>query len=114
VSKAEARAWNDLILAYLRNRPALKRVLLLIDARRGVMDSDEQVMALLDRAAVSYQMVLTKTDALKAGELAAAEAAARNAAGAHPAAHPALAITSAQTGAGIPELRAALAALAAS
>jgi GTP-binding protein len=114
VSKTEAQAWNDLILAYLRTRPALKRVLLLIDARRGVMDADEDVMKLLDRAAVSYQLVLTKADALKPDELDAVEDAVRAAAAQHPAAHPEIAATSSDTGAGIPELRAALAALAAS
>jgi GTP-binding protein len=112
VSKAESAAWNDLILAYLRNRPALRRVLLLIDARRGVMDVDADVMKLMDSAAVSYQLVLTKADALKPGELSEAEAAVREAAAKRAAAHPEIMVTSADAGQGIAELRAALAALA--
>src|SRR5438105_8968323 len=58
-SKAEAESWQEMIFAYLRHRARLRRVLLLIDARRGVMDSDRQVMTLLDQAAVSYGLVLT-------------------------------------------------------
>src|ERR1700755_338610 len=61
-SKTEAESWQAMIFAYLRRRARLRRVLLLIDARRGVMDSDRQVMALLDQAAVSYGLVLTKAD----------------------------------------------------
>src|ERR1700749_4094301 len=67
-SKTEAEAWQGMIFAYLRGRARLRRVALLIDARRGVMDSDIQVMDLLDRAAVSYGLVLTKADELKAAE----------------------------------------------
>src|SRR5580765_2473094 len=59
VSKTEADSWQEMIFAYLRRRARLRRVLLLIDARRGVMDSDRQVMTLLDQAAVSYGLVLT-------------------------------------------------------
>ena len=114
VSKAESAAWNDLILSYLRNRPGLRRVLVLIDARRGVMDVDQEVMTLMDKAAVSYQLVLTKADTLTAPELAAVEDAVRAAAAGHAAAHPEIIATSADTGHGIPELRAALTALAAS
>src|SRR6201996_3176448 len=71
-SKEEANAWQDMIFAYLRRRARLRRVLLLIDSRRGVMDSDEQVMELLDKAAVSYGLVLTKGDELKAAQRATA------------------------------------------
>jgi GTP-binding protein len=83
-------------------------VLLLIDARRGPMPADNDAMALLDRAAVSYQLVLTKADALKTPDLANAQNSAQDAAARHPAAHPEIATTSAETGTGIPELRAAL------
>src|ERR1700749_1431480 len=80
-SKTEAEAWQEMIFSYLRRRARLRRVALLIDARRGVMDSDQQVMALLDQTAVSYGLVLTKADELKPAErtkaldAAAAEAA---------------------------------------
>src|SRR5579872_3102379 len=71
-SKTEADQWQEMIFSYLSSRARLRRVALLIDARRGVMDSDREVMALLDRTAVSYGLVLTKADELKAGERAAA------------------------------------------
>lgn len=111
-SKTEAEAWQEMIFAYLRRRSRLRRVALLIDSRRGVMDSDEQVMELLDRAAVSYGLVLTKADELKAG----AKEQARTAAGAkavrHTAALAEVQLTSALSGEGIPALRTHLAALA--
>ena len=113
VSKAEAASWNELILGYLRSRPALRRVLLLLDARRGIMDVDQQVMKLMDSAAVSYQLVLTKADTLTPAELAAAEEGVRDGARKHSAAHPETLTTSSDTGHGIAELRAALATLAA-
>jgi GTP-binding protein len=112
VAKTESAAWNDLIRAYLHTRSGLRRVLLLIDARRGVMEVDAEVMTLMDGAAVSYQLVLTKADALKPDELAASQAAVLAAAGTHTAAHPEIIVTSADTGQGIAELRAALALLA--
>ena len=71
VSKSMKESWQDLASAYLRGRPTLKRVCLLIDSRHGVKDSDHETMKNLDRAAVSYQLVLTKTDRLKAGRRAA-------------------------------------------
>jgi GTP-binding protein len=111
-SKTEADSWQEMIFAYLRHRARLRRVLLLIDARRGVMDSDQQVMALLDQAAVSYGLVLTKADELKASERAAVIAAAGQEAGKHTAALTEVQLTSALEGDGIPELRTHLAALA--
>lgn len=111
--KDRVDAWTRLVLDYLRGRPALKRVLLLIDARHGPKALDEEVMGLLDKSAVSYQVVLTKLDKLKPSEvaprLAATEAVIRK----HPAAYPVLAATSAEKGTGIPELRAEIAALVA-
>jgi GTP-binding protein len=86
-------------------------VALLIDSRRGVLDSDQQVMALLDRAAVSYALVLTKADELKAAAQAPALEAAAAQAAKHTAALVQVHLTSALTGTGIPELRAHLAAL---
>jgi GTP-binding protein len=111
-SKTEAESWQEMIFAYLRHRARLRRVLLLVDARRGVMDSDQQVMALLDQAAVSYGVVLTKVDELKASERATVIAAAGQEAAKHTAALAEVQMTSALEGDGIPELRSHLAALA--
>jgi GTP-binding protein len=110
-SKAQSEQWANLIFEYLRGRPNLRRVILLVDSRRGLLENDTEVMTLLDRAAVSYQLILTKTDKLKPDELA--EIASRVGAQSrkHGAAHPDLIATSAVTGEGIPELRAELAAL---
>ncbi|HET7084300.1 MAG TPA: ribosome biogenesis GTP-binding protein YihA/YsxC [Rhizomicrobium sp.] len=110
-SKSEAESWQEMIFAYLRRRARLRRVLLLVDARRGVMDSDSQVMTLLDQAAVSYGLVLTKGDELKPAERAPALQAAAQEATKHTAALAEVQITSALDGAGIPELRTHLAAL---
>ena len=112
VSKAEHARWTELIFAYLRGRPNLRRAVLLIDARRGPLPNDIEVMDLLDRAAVSYQLVLTKVDKLKPVELRATEAKTDSESRRHAAAHPELITTSAQTGEGIASLRAALTALA--
>ena len=110
-SRTEADAWQEMIFSYLRRRARLRRVMLLIDARRGVMDSDSQVMELLDRTAVSYGLVLTKGDELKAGARDAALAAARIQAAKHTAALADVQLTSALSGDGIPALRTHLAAL---
>ncbi|HKQ46200.1 MAG TPA: ribosome biogenesis GTP-binding protein YihA/YsxC [Rhizomicrobium sp.] len=111
-SKTESDAWQEMIFAYLRRRARLRRVLLLIDARRGVMDSDQQVMALLSQAAVSFALVLTKADELKAAERAKALEDAAKKAAQHTAALAQVQLTSALKGEGIPELRTHLAALA--
>jgi len=111
-SKAQSEQWAGLIFEYLRGRPTLRRVILLIDARRGLLKNDVEVMTLLDRAAVSYQLVLTKTDKLKPAELAAITARVETESRTHGAAHPDLIATSALTGEGIPRLRAELGALA--
>jgi len=111
-SKTEAEQWQEMIFAYLANRARLRRVALLIDARRGVMDSDRQVMELLDRAAVSYGLVLTKADELKVAERPKALAAAGQEAARHTAALAEVQLTSALKGDGIMALRTHLAALA--
>ena len=111
-SKTESDSWQEMIFSYLRRRARLRRILLLIDSRRGVMDSDRQVMALLDQTAVSYGLVLTKADELKASGRAAAIAAAGQEAAKHTAALAEIQLTSALKGDGIPELRTHLAALA--
>ena len=111
-SKSESDSWQEMIFAYLRRRARLRRVALLIDARRGVMGSDIQVMDLLDRAAVSYALVLTKADELKpAGRAKVLEEAAAEARK-HTAALAEVQMTSALAGDGIAALRTHLAALA--
>jgi GTP-binding protein len=111
-SKTDIKKWSALARQYLRGRPKLRRVCLLIDARHGAKDSDREIMAELDLAAVSYQAVLTKTDKVKPQALAAVRSALEAELASHPAAHPHIPVTSARSGAGIAELRAALAALA--
>jgi GTP-binding protein len=111
-SKSESEAWQEMIFAYLRRRARLRRVALLIDSRRGVMDSDVAVMDLLDRAAVSYGLVLTKGDELKPGLRPKALEMAGAAAAKHTAALAEVQLTSALTGEGIAGLRAHLATLA--
>jgi GTP-binding protein len=111
-SRSEAESWQEMIFSYLRGRSRLRRVALLIDARRGVLESDQQVMALLDRAAVSYALVLTKADELKAAGHAQVLQAAAAEAAKHTAALAQVRLTSALMGEGIPGLRAHLAALA--
>lgn len=112
VSKSMKETWQDLASAYLRGRPTLKRVCLLIDSRHGVKDSDHETMKNLDMAAVSYQLVLTKVDQIRARDIASAVTSAEAAARKHGAAHPHVLPTSSQSGFGIPELRAEIVAVA--
>jgi GTP-binding protein len=109
--KPKVAAWTALIHAYLRGRANLKRVYVLVDARRGLSDADGEVLETLDTAAVSYQIVITKADAVKPAELAAGLAATDAALRKHPAAFPGILVTSTRSGAGITELRAAIARL---
>ena len=102
------RRWRFLVNDYLRGRAVLKRALMLIDARRGPGQVDAEVMAMLDAAAVSYRLVLTKGDKVKPTELAAVAAALSAEARKHPAAHPDVIATSAETGEGIDALREAV------
>jgi GTP-binding protein len=110
--KADIGRWTALTRDYLRGRPSLKRVILLIDARHGLKPHDKDVMDVLDQSAVNYQLVLTKADKLKPTEAEAAAAAVRAAVAKRPAAHPEVIVTSSQTGLGIEQLRAEIAALA--
>jgi GTP-binding protein len=103
-----ARKWRHLINDYLRGRAVLKRTLLLIDARHGIKEIDREVMAMLDAAAVSYRLVLTKADKVKASALAAVEAATAEEARRHGAAHPEVVTTSSGTGLGMDRLREAV------
>jgi GTP-binding protein len=109
--KAKIAAWTELIHAYFRGRANLKRVYVLLDARRGLGTADAPVLEALDHAAVSYQLVLTKADEATPKELATALGTATAALAAHPAAYPDVLATSATSGAGIPELRATIAKL---
>ena len=111
-SKTDIKQWSALARRYLRGRPGLCRVCLLIDARHGAKDSDREIMAELDQAAVSYQAVLTKADKVKPRALASVRGVLEAELARHPAAHPHIPVTSARTGQGIAALRAALAALA--
>ena len=103
--------WQGLMFEYLRGRPTLRRVLLLLDARIEIKASDKAVMDLLDRAAVTYQCVLTKADDVKPRALDAKRAEVATLIGKHPAAYPQIIATSSTTGAGIDELRGSIAAL---
>jgi GTP-binding protein len=113
VSRSMKETWQDLASAYLRGRPTLKRVCLLIDSRHGVKESDRETMRNLDSAAVSYQLILTKVDQLKSADVPRAIAAAEVVARKHGAAHPEVLPTSSESGFGIAELRAEIMAVAA-
>lgn len=110
-SKEKIAAWTGLIGDYLSGRAALQRVFLLIDSRHGIKDNDLEVMGLLDTKAVVYQIVLTKTDKLKRGELEKCVSATAAAIARRPAAHPRIIATSSEQGDGIGELRAEIARL---
>ena len=112
VSRSTARTFQDLGRAYLRGRPNLKRVYLLIDGRHGLKPPDAEALDALDRAAVSYQIILTKADKLKAAEAEAMVAATLAGVSKRPAAFPRVIATSAETGAGLADLRAEIAAAA--
>ena len=106
--KDMVRKWRYLVNDYLRGRQALKRALVLIDARHGIKEVDREILEMLDAAAVSYRIVLTKADKIKATELADVRAATEAEARKRPAAHPDIIATSSEKGMGIPELRAAV------
>jgi GTP-binding protein len=109
--KAVVAGWTALIRDYLRGRAQLARVYVLVDARHGLKTTDADVLETLDLAGLSYQIVLTKADAVTDAELAAQISATAAALAKHPAAHPELIATSSETGLGIPLLRAAIARL---
>jgi GTP-binding protein len=110
--KAMAAGWQRLLKGYLRGRTALARICLLVDARHGVKPNDHEMMRMLDTAAQSYVVVLTKADKIPAKEHAAILAKAEAAAAKHPASFPLTLLTSSETSEGIAELRAHLAQLA--
>ncbi|MFI0846305.1 ribosome biogenesis GTP-binding protein YihA/YsxC [Mesorhizobium sp. IMUNJ 23232] len=106
--KTEVDRWTKLVLDYLRGRVTLKRVYLLIDARHGIKANDEEVMTLLDKAAVSYQIVLTKIDKIKAAGVPRLLEETAEKTKKRPAAFPEIIATSSEEGEGIEELRAAI------
>ncbi len=111
-TRTRVQAWTKLVMAYLRGRVALQRVIVLIDSRHGLKDSDHEVMKLLDETAVSFQVVLTKIDKLKSAELEPMLASVREGVRRHVAAHPIVLATSSERGDGIAALRAEIALLA--
>ena len=102
------KRWRFLINDYLRGRQMLKRALVLVDSRHGLKPVDHEVMDMLDAAAVSYHLVLTKADKVKRSDLEAVLQQTTELAAKHPAAHPLIFTTSSETGSGIAELRTAI------
>lgn len=106
--KTRVASWTALIHQFLLGRASLARVYVLIDSRHGFKDADDEVLKTLDRAAVSYQIVLTKADQVKAAALEQTKATMEATLRKHPAAFPDMLVTSSRSGDGMPELRAAM------
>jgi len=106
--KDVVKKWRFLVNDFLRGRDVLKRTLVLVDARHGLKDVDREIMEMLDKAAVSYRLVLTKADKIKPTDLADVAARTAEEARKRPAAHPDIIATSSETGLGIADLRAAV------
>jgi GTP-binding protein len=106
--KDMARKWRYLVNDYLRGRQVLKRTLLLVDSRHGLKEVDREIMKMLDDAAVSYRLILTKADKIKASELADVTQRTQEEGRRHPAAHPEIIATSSEKGLGMDRLRAAV------
>jgi len=104
--------WTDLLRSYLKGRPNLRRVCVLVDSRHGLKENDHDLMKMLDETAVSYQIVLTKADKLKTAEREAITATVGEGLRRHVAAHPEIILTSAEKGYGVAQLRAMIAAFA--
>ena len=109
---AVVEKWQRLLKRYLQGRQTLRRVFVLIDARHGAKAVDEEIMSLLDSSAVTFQVVMTKTDKIKGKALDDALAKTRAALAKHPAAFPEIILTSSEKGDGIPTLRAVIAGIA--
>lgn len=114
VSRTQVEKWTRLTRRYLQGRVNLRRVFLLIDSRRGLMAPDLEMMSMLDGAAVTYQIILTKADKVKKTELDTLQAKIQTSLKKHPAAHPVVRATSSEKGHGLSELRAEIAMLVAS
>lgn len=106
--KDKVEAWTELVRDYLKGRPTLARVFVLIDARHGIKPVDTEIMDMLDKTAVSYQIVLTKADKISTSALDAVAAGTSRILKKHPAAHPSIITTSSQTGLGLENVRAAI------
>ena len=106
--KTKVASWTALIHKYLQGRANLARVYVLIDSRHGIKDVDSDILTTFDKSAVSYQVVLTKSDQVKKSELDATTAAVSDELRKHPAAFPELLVTSSRTGSGMQDLRAAM------
>ncbi len=111
-SKEKVEAWNTLVRRFLKGRVTLRRAFVLVDARHGLKANDDEIMKMLDQAAVMYQVVLTKADKVKPPALVTVKAATEKALKKHPAAFPEVHITSSENGTGIAELRAVMAQMA--
>lgn len=109
VSKATLAVWKTLIQTYLRGRPTLERVYVLVDSRVGLKENDKVIMDMLDTTAVSYQVILTKIDKVSKSQLHALIQSLETMLGKHPAAYPRVLATSSEKGTGIEELRAEIA-----
>lgn len=103
--KAEIKKWSALTRDYLRGRVNLRRVFLLVDARHGIKENDREFMKLFDECAVTYQVVLTKADKLKASEMEAVQSGTADIIAKHGAAHPVVILTSTESGEGLDTLR---------
>ena len=110
--KDKVESWTDFIKLYLKGRPNLRRAMVLIDARHGLKDVDRDIMKLMDKSAVNYQIILTKADKVKPGPLEAMRAAIAKEITEYVAAHPDVLVTSSEDGFGIASVRAALSELA--
>ncbi|WP_312946637.1 ribosome biogenesis GTP-binding protein YihA/YsxC [Agrobacterium sp.] len=104
--KEQVDAWTKLVFDYLRGRATLKRVYVLIDSRHGVKKNDDEVFTLLDKAAISYQLVLTKTDKIKEAGVPRLIGETLEKIRKHPAAYPEVLATSSEKSSGLDELRA--------
>ena len=113
VSKSKVKGWTRMTEAFVRGRPNLRRVLLLVDSKVGTKEADDTLMDLMDESGLSYQIVMTKVDRLKPAELQKMQSRLAAKLGKRPACHPEIPLTSAEDGTGIAELRQALAAFAA-
>ena len=109
--KANVAAWTKLVFSYLRGRSTLRRVFVLIDSRHGIKTNDEEILSLLDTAAVSYQIVLTKTDKIKPPALETLQTQTLDKIRKRPAAYPEIISTSSEKNIGMGELRAVIAGL---
>jgi len=103
---AEVKKWQEVVFSYLRGRPQLRRAFVLIDGRHGIKNTDRPVMEMMDTAAMSYQIIVTKADKAKKGELDKHIANIHKELAKHPAAHPDILVTSSEKGTGIEEVRA--------